>query len=244
MNFVKHGAGDVELSVAEDITSPRVLKEIEQGTYEDREMKFARQVIADGDRVLELGAGLGFVSTVVCTSKKPAYFAAVEADARLIPHIRRTHERNAVTGVDVINAAFVSDDDTLQKGYVEFGVTSVFWGSGINKAGNENVTTVRVDVQDASRFIREKKINVLVADIEGGELDLFRNLDFGPIRKIIIEIHPRVFGPEGVREVFRMLDDNDFVYDAPNSSGPVLTFRKQKPMPRLAKRRGWLFGRK
>jgi FkbM family methyltransferase len=244
MDFVTHGGANIDLSVADDITSPRVISEIEQGTYEDREMKFARNVIQDGDRVLELGAGLGFVSTVVCGSKKPAYFAAVEADARLIPHIRRTHEKNGVTGVEVINAAFVADRDTLDRGHVEVGVTSVFWGSGINKAGDNNVTTVRVDVQDASRFIREKKINVLVSDIEGGELDLFRHLDFGPIRKIIIEVHPRVFGPEGVREVFRILDDNDFVYDAPNSSGPVITFRKQKPFPRIFGRRKWPFGRR
>ncbi|MFO7855383.1 MAG: FkbM family methyltransferase [Paracoccaceae bacterium] len=226
MRFLTHGKSGIELSISDEISSPRVVSEIASGSYEQREMLFAQRMVSSGDRVLELGAGLGFVSTVVCKSIEPSYYAAVEADSRLISHIERTHIKNGVKNVDVINAIFSSDERALSEGHLKFGVSKVFWGSAVHKAGQQNIGTVHVRTENASRFIEENSINVLIIDIEGGELDLFRKLYFGGVAKIILEIHPKVFGQAGVREIFQILDDNDFVYNAQNSAGPVVSFEK------------------
>lgn len=226
MRFIAHGTSGIELSIDDQISSPRVIKEIEAGTYEQREMTFTQRIVSKGDRVLELGAGLGFVSTVINRRVNVGFYAAVEADARLIPNIKRSHEKNGIRGVEVINSAFVADQETLTLGFVEFGVSQVFWGSGISKAGQDNVTTVSVEAESASEYIHKHSINVLVLDIEGGELDLFRHLDLGGVEKIIMEIHPNVFGQAGTREIFNILDRNNFSYNAPNSAGPVVTFEK------------------
>lgn len=226
MKFVKHKEANIELCVSDEVCSARIISEIEGGSYENREMLFARRILAPEDRILELGAGLGFVSTVVVQAINPQFYAAVEADARLIPHIGKTHAKNGVEGVELIQAAFVTDPEQLNQGYVEFGVTNAFWGSGIHKAGDANVTTVKVETRDASAFVRENKINALVSDIEGGELKLLRDLDLSGIDKIILETHPKVYGQLGMNEIFRILGQNDFAYNAPNSAGPVLSFEK------------------
>ena len=226
VHFARHATAEIDLCVGDEICSPRIISEIESGRYEEREMLFSRRVITPKDRVLELGAGLGFVSTMICKHVKPAFFAAVEADARLIPYIEKTHAKNGIRDVELINAVMTTDRQSLERGYVEFGVTKAFWGSGIDKAGDDNVTTTRVPTLDASAYIRDQRITALVSDIEGGELDLLRNLDFSGLQKIILEIHPNGYRQAGNQEIFRILDRQGFVYNAPNSSGPVLSFEK------------------
>ena len=222
--FVTHGETKVEISLDNEVATPRIIKEIESGGYEQREVLFARRVVKENDRVLELGAGLGFVSAAVCSEVVPKHYTAVEADERLIPHIRRTHEKNNIRNVKVLRGAFVSSREDVERGYVEFGVSKAFWGSGIDKAGEENTTLVKVPTFDISEFIRKKRISVLISDIEGGELEILRHLDFGPLKRVIMELHPKVFGLEGMREIFQILDRNNFVYNARNSHGPVVTF--------------------
>lgn len=226
MTFVTHGKAKIDISVDDVVANDRIMDSIKAGRYEHWESMFARKVVQPTDRILELGAGLGFVSTAVCTHTKPDHYTAVEADERLIPHIHRTHKRNKIKNVNVVQGAFVSSPEALETGYVEFGVAKAFWGSGIDKAGQGKVTTVRVPTHDISEHIRENRINMLISDIEGGELDLFRHLDFGPLNRIIMEIHPKVFGLEGVREIFQILDRNDFVYDAQSGHGAVVTFTR------------------
>jgi len=226
MKFVTHGKAKIDISVDKIVANERIMDSIRAGRYEHWEAMFAKKVVQPNDRILELGAGLGFVSTAVCSHTQPEQYTAVEADERLIPHINRTHKRNKIKGVDVIQGAFVSNPETLQTGYVEFGVAKAFWGSGIDKAGHNKATTVRVPAHDISKYIRDNRVNILISDIEGGELDLFRHLDFGPLSRIIMEIHPKVFGLEGVREIFQILDRNNFVYDAQSGHGAVVTFTR------------------
>ncbi|KCZ57802.1 FkbM family methyltransferase [Hyphomonas atlantica] len=226
MMFVTHGKTQIDISVDKQVANERIIHRIKKGGYEQREAKFARQVIQPEDRILELGAGLGFISAAVCSQVQPQHYTAVEADERLIPHIHRTHERNKIKGVDVIQGAFVANPEILEKGFIEFGVAKAFWGSGIDRAGGDDVMTVRVPTRDVSKHIRDNRIDTLISDIEGGELDLFRHLDFSPLKRIIMEIHPKVFGLEGVREVFQILDRNNFVYDADYCEGSVVTFTR------------------
>eukprot|EP00873_Tetraselmis_striata_P003833 jgi/Tetstr1/424097/TSEL_014708.t1 len=116
----------------------------------------------------------------------PAYYAAVEADARLIPHIRETHARNGD-----------------QPGSAE---------------------TVSVPARDVSRFLAEKAITVLIADIEGAELELLRHIDTARLEKIVLELHPQRIGKAGVLEIFQILCARGFAYNTALSEGSVVCF--------------------
>lgn len=224
MKFLRHGKAAIDISVEAKVASDRIIDSIKAGRYEHWESLFARKVVQPSDRILELGAGLGFVSAAVCSHVQPDHYTAVEADERLIPHIERTHKRNKISGVDVIQGAFVSDPGILETGYIEFGVARAFWGSGIDKAGKNKVTTVRVPTHDISAYIRENRINMLIADIEGGELDLFRHMDFTSLTQIVMELHPKVYDNAGVREIFQIMDRNGFVFDTRGAHGAVVSF--------------------
>lgn len=222
--LVTHRTSGLVLSLDETVANDRIIEEIRRGRYEASELSMASRFVRKEDRVLELGAGIGFISAGVMRNVGPAYYAAVEADARLIPHIRQTHLKNGVTGVEVINAAFVSDPETLKTGYVEFTLHREFWRSGIGQDQEGVTETVRVPTVDASAFIADKGITVLIADIEGAELDLFRDLRVEGLKRIVLEVHPHKIGKAGMIEIFSGLCAEGFAYNAALSEGPVVCF--------------------
>jgi FkbM family methyltransferase len=221
-----HGASGLKLSLDREVANERIVEEIESGRYEAAELAMACGYVRKEDRVLELGAGVGFISAGVVSRIAPAAYVAVEADARLIPHIRRTHALNGCSGATVLNAAFVSDPDVLAQGEVAFTLHREFWRSGIGQTQPGITETVRVKAVDASRFLQDHAITVLIADIEGAELELLRHLDPGPLERIVLELHPQRFGLEGVHEVFGVLGRLGFAYDPGLSEGPVVCFQK------------------
>ncbi|WP_169391324.1 FkbM family methyltransferase [Stappia stellulata] len=219
-----HGTSGLVLSLDDAVANERIVSEIKRGRYEASELAIASRFVRESDRVLELGAGVGFISAGVMRNVGPAYYAAVEADARLIAHIRETHARNGVTGVEVINAAFTSDPDALARGAVDFTLHREFWRSGIGQTQPGSAETVSVPARDVSRFLDEQGITVLIADIEGAELELLRHIDTARLEKIVLELHPQRIGKAGVLEIFQILCARGFAYNTALSEGSVVCF--------------------
>jgi len=167
--------------------------------------------------VLELGAGLGVVSSAIVRAVRPMHYAAVEADPRLIAHIARTHELNNVAVSEIIHAAFVTNPRLLKQGHVEFVQSKAFWGSSLTLDNDLAESRVEVPVRDMSAYVREAGITALICDIEGGELELFAKLDFAGIKKIILELHPAVYGKRGVTKLLRWLAQAGFEEDLEHS---------------------------
>lgn len=224
--IVTHGGSGIRLSLDRLVANDRIVAEIESGGYEAAELAIASRYVRPSDRVLELGAGLGFISSGVMRRVAPAAYVAVEADARLQAHIRRSHTLNAVTGVEVMIAAFASDPEVLARGTVDFTLHREFWRSGIGQDQPGITETVSVAAVDASAFLRDRRITVLIADIEGAELDLFRHLDPAGLERIVLELHPQRFGARGVMEVFVRLAALGFAYDTAHSQWPVVCFER------------------
>ena len=70
------------------------IRRIDEARYEGEEITGALAVVREGDRVLELGAGLGVVGSVTALNARPAKVMSFEANPALIPHIRAMHVEN------------------------------------------------------------------------------------------------------------------------------------------------------
>ena len=69
----------------------RVRKLLRQNAYEAKESEAALRVVREGDRVIELGGGVGYMSTLVASKRNVASVHSFEANPNLIPYIRRVH---------------------------------------------------------------------------------------------------------------------------------------------------------
>lgn len=67
------------------------------GKYERKEREIGEALLKDGDRILELGAGLGFVGGYLAFSRPSVELWSFEANPNLVPHVERTYAVNEIS---------------------------------------------------------------------------------------------------------------------------------------------------
>jgi FkbM family methyltransferase len=198
------------------LVTPPIAKALEEGWYERPEALRLTDSLEENDVVMELGAGLGFLSALAKKLVPSVRVAAFEANPELIPVIKRTHEINNVE-VSVYNEMLGKED-----GVAQFYVTHDFWASSAGRSfGGEPET---VPVASFQRRLDEIKPTMLIVDIEGGEADIFEGVSLAGVKKIMIELHQNVIGRSGMKKVFDLLSAQDFHYDQWHSSKAIVTF--------------------
>nr|WP_246723703.1 FkbM family methyltransferase [Rhizobium sp. ARZ01] len=198
---------------------------IKAGKYERKEIKAILNCLKGGERVLELGGGIGYVSTVVCKHRNPSSYDVVEASPRMIPVIKDTHELNGVGSARVHHCIATSDKDALERGYYEFNLGKNFLASSITNIRNTD-GVAQVPTVSIAKFMEEQKPQVLIADIEGAEVGLLTDVDISCLDRIILEIHPKIVGPAGIKSIFDDMSKHGFTYDASTSIGVVVSFMR------------------
>lgn len=232
-NVLTHKRFGIRFKYNPEIMLPRVIDSIEAGRYEAREATAISKYVEPGWNVLELGGGLGFVSTYVKQRLNPGKCHVVEADPRLIPVIAETHKLNGVTGVQVHNCIASSDAALVKAGTVDFRLGAHFWASSVknvDRAAKEDV--VKVPVKSFQSLINECKPQALVIDIEGGEIDLFSQIKMPTVNSIIMEIHPKVTGVEAIRKMYGDLEKLGFKSENYEVETDVAVFVRQQSVKR------------
>ncbi len=186
------------------------IERINNGRYEGEEIQGSLAVVQPGDTVLEIGIGLGVVGGVIATNCAPAAVHAYEANPELIDAINALYVLNGIEDrIAVHNEVLVTGDDRPET--IPFYLHNSFLGSSL--IGDDNAKRRRVDVptRDFDATVSDLGANVLVMDIEGGELDLLRGADLSPFRAVVLEFHPKVYGVEGMKECKKILTSAGFM---------------------------------
>ncbi len=201
----------------------RLRKMLRQNDYETKETQAVLRVVREGDRVIELGAGVGYMSTLVASKRKVASVHSFEANPNLIPYIRRVHAANGLDSAEVTNAILGA-----QAGRVDFHVRADILSSSMTRFdGEEPPQTHQIDVLDAGAVFADLQPNVLICDIEGAEVDLIPALDLSGLRAAVIELHPQWIGPDGVNKVFAAFMSAGLAYYHRGSQNKVVSFRRE-----------------
>mgnify|MGYP003626221734 FL=1 len=204
-----------------DIIKGRVRSLLRKNAYEQKESEAALRVVKEGDVVIELGAGIGYMSTLVASKRKIKSVHSFEANPHLIPYIQQVHAANGLTNAHVTNAILGS-----RKGTVDFYVRDNLLGSSMAVLkGEVDPPSTKVDVLNGKTVFKDIGANVLICDIEGAEVDLIPSLDLTDLRAAIIELHPQWIGPEGVNKVFKAFMDAGLAYYHRGSTNKVVCFR-------------------
>lgn len=204
-----------------EVIKGRVRRLLRKNDYESKETEAALRVVREGDVVVELGGGIGYMSTLVATKRKIKSVHVYEANPALIPYIQSVHAANGVTNAHVTNAILGP-----RKGSVDFYVRTPMLGSSMQVLeGEVDPPSVKVDVLNAKATFKEIGANVLICDIEGAEVDLIPSLDLSGFRAAIIETHPQWIGPQGINKIMRAFMDAGLAYYHRGSHGKVLAFR-------------------
>ncbi|WP_305968256.1 MULTISPECIES: FkbM family methyltransferase [unclassified Mameliella] len=206
------------------ITRGRIRGALKSDTYERKECDAVMRVVRPGDRVLELGGGIGYMSTLLSVKKEVARVVSYEANPALIPYIRSVHAANGVKNVDLRNALL-----SPQAGDpVPFYVRKNFLASSMDRAADPDTVIEEVAIMQhaIAPVLEAERPNVLVCDIEGAEADLLPAADWTGLRAAVIELHPQWIGQSGVQAVFDAMHRAGLTYFPKASEAKVVTFRK------------------
>lgn len=205
------------------IITPQVKRSILAERYEKDEVTGLPKFIDPDDRVVELGAGIGFISSFLVTQLGVRHAMCVEANPSLCAFIGQVHEANGISDVNVLNAVALSD--TQEPGTATFYIREPFWSSSLDPTP-EYVKEVSVPKQYLSGILRDFDANTLIVDIEGGEKFLFDGADLVNVQKVYLEVHTRKIGLRGIKACFDTLSGLGFAYDQRVSRGGSVLFRR------------------
>ncbi|MCF1708455.1 FkbM family methyltransferase [Tabrizicola sp. J26] len=207
--------------------TPRMIRSMDEGRYERPEVMSALATITTEDRVLEFGAGSGAVGAAIALNCQPKALLSFEANPDLVPHARSLHQLNGLSDRMELRHGVVLSDPDAPSG-IEFLVRGNFLGSGLELArGVEKARRVPVPVWRYADVKREFPHEVIVMDIEGGELAFLRHADLTGVRLVLLELHPGLYGEVGMRGCRRALRRAGFEADRELSRRMVFVYRRK-----------------
>jgi len=192
------------------------------GRYENHEADALMLHLVPGDRLLDLGAGLGFICAMAAGVLGEGAVTGVEAGPETVKLARRNLAANGFDGVKVMRGAVVG----ANTGEVDFGLRPAFWASALKgpEGWPENVEVIRVPARPIGGLLAKVRPTVISCDIEGGELDVLMQPLPG-VRLVVVETHPQVYGLDGVARIGAALAAQGFVA-AEGAKKDTLVFRR------------------
>lgn len=192
------------------------------GQFEAEESAQIPHIVRGGDRVLEIGAGIGFISTLLAREPRVSAVVAVEANPHLLDYMGRLHASNHVAKVRRLNAVLTNATAETATFYLR----RDFWMGSLSAEPNAFIATVEVPTMNLDALLRDEAISLIVCDVEGAEADLFEHADLSGVDRIFVETHDHVTGLSGVRRLFETMQAQGFVYDPRHSTGSVVLFQR------------------
>lgn len=162
-------------------------------TYEEPERILTRGALTKGDRVLEVGGGVGFVSLICAKICGAENVLTYEANPSMQAVIKKNFELNGLTP-QLRSKAITSDG-----GEATFFISDNIISSSLYEREGGKAQKILADAMDA--VIAEWKPTALVMDAEGAEVDILGGSNLDGLTKLILELHPHIVGEPAIQKL-------------------------------------------
>ncbi len=211
----------VRLDLAREEVSPVIWKALEDGSYEAKEARSILKAIKPGDRVLELGSGIGIITSIIAGIKDVSVWA-FEANPGTAALAARVIKANCADNVTFSQGLLTAHAPHVHPFYVR----KDLWMSSMDENQGPYEDRIEIPSENIDEFIARHQINALVMDIEGAEHDLLQNAALIGIERIFVELHDHLYHLAGIRDITQALALKGYSYDPRGSRGPCVLFSK------------------
>jgi len=201
-----------------------VLDHLIVGKYETPEILGLAQVVRPGDRVLELGAGLGIITALAARAAAPGgRVLAFEANPTLLKDTHDFWAENNIDNVELRHAVLVPENAGTRMFHLaaSFAESSLLTPDAKNDQG-----AVEVPAERLGDVIADFQPDVLLCDIEGAEAELIPALEAPGLRAAVIEFHPDRLPRRDVAEIYDALIRQGLYPEPTAPGGTVVIFTR------------------
>ncbi|WP_161974675.1 FkbM family methyltransferase [Piscinibacter terrae] len=172
--------------------------------YEQSDLDLARDHVCPGERVMEIGAGIGVTGCALARASGVAP-VLVEPNPVLWEYIEANFKANQLP-VELVRAAAVPS--TYGRQSVDFHTAENYWWSSLKNGSG--MRQIEVPAVPFARLLAEHQPQVLAIDIEGAEDSLVEESVPDCVRKVLIEIHTPSLGSRSTCAVVAWLQAQAF----------------------------------
>ncbi|EDX76737.1 methyltransferase, FkbM family protein [Coleofasciculus chthonoplastes PCC 7420] len=174
--------------------SDDVLNDIYAGYYEQNELRIVKAKLTPNDIVMEIGTGIGLLSSYCAKRIGSERVFTFEANPELELPIRQNYAINQVS--PHLEICLIGEREGTHQFYIE----KNFWSSSTIQR-HPDAKAIQVTVKSFNQEIKRLNPTFLIIDIEGGEYELLNYAHFHNVKKLVIELHERIIGREKVEFV-------------------------------------------
>ncbi|TCL08761.1 FkbM family methyltransferase [Shimia isoporae] len=214
----------IEVGIPDWLKDTRIEAKLASGDYENKESEAALKRIKKGWRVLEIGAGLGYVSSICAQTAGAENVMSVEANPKMLDPIRANLDRNGQKGVNLVHGAVVGDSHSSET--VKFRAGALFWGGGLVEEGASPDDMVEVPALPIGHLLAIHQPQFVMMDIEGGEQFLFDEKWPKCVRHVVLELHQSKYPRKVIKKIVDCMSRSGLTYDPSTSSGRTLGFMR------------------
>lgn len=211
----------IKLPLLPGDVSPIIWQALANGSYEAKEARWVHKAVKRKDRVLELGTGIGVITSVI--AKIPGVQVwAFEANPTTAELAKRVIDANGIGNVMLSQGILAAGKPRSFRFYVR----KDLWMSSMDPNQGPYEHEISISSTNIDEFLTTHNINVLVMDIEGAERDLLKQAALPGVERIFLELHDHLYGLEGILDITQALAAKGFAYDPRGSRGPCVLFSK------------------
>lgn len=202
-----------------------ILIHLHDRLYERPEIAGLRRIVRPGDRVLELGSGLGIISALAARMAGPnGRVRSYEANFSLLDHTKAFLAANGMTTVDLVHGVLVNEQSPAPR---LFHLAASFAeGSLLPKSGHDKAKTVEVPSESLSAVLADFRPDVLICDIEGAEVELLPSLPPSTLRAAVVELHPNRLTTAQIQSIHDAMAAQGLHRQEPNPGGTVVIYAR------------------
>jgi FkbM family methyltransferase len=201
---------------------------IDQGYYENRERDLIRTFLRPSDRVLEMGAGIGVAAMTAASIVGENNIITFDANPEILSDARDNFRRNGFFNLEARAGLLRNRRLFTPNASANFYIDNAFWVSRLDASATTPgiVKVVCAPVYCLEDEIAAVRANVLLCDIEGGEVDLLSDADLSGVRLMIVETHHWIAGEAATDAMARKIIMQGFSIDIDKSGDHVDVFRR------------------
>jgi FkbM family methyltransferase len=192
---------------------------LKSGAYERDLAAAALKATREGDIVLDLGCGLGFLCGILAKRRKVAAIHGYDGNAKLLGYAEAMLAANGITGVTLTPGVLGK-----RKATAPFYVRAPFAASSLVGVEGDDAVETEVEMHNIKTVLATVTPSVIICDIEGDEAELLEGADLTGVRQVVIKLHAIQLGHAGLRKLFDAMSAAGFAYDPRISAGRIVSF--------------------